>query len=112
MWIRSLTVGIGIVASAFVGVHAQDRSPSRHATVDASGRVLPVSPAPTQAAGSDRAGGSAPCATDKTLSPEEARALVTRVATEEDFYPDFVLSVAKTESRFTRSRSRRRGPSG
>ena len=100
MRIRSLTVGIGIVASAFVGASAQDRSRSHHATVDASGRVLPVSPAPTQAAGSDRAGGAAPCAIDKPLSAEEARALVTRVAMEEDFYPDFVLSVAKTESRF------------
>ncbi|MGF7056263.1 soluble lytic murein transglycosylase-like protein [Bosea sp. OAE752] len=30
----------------------------------------------------------------------EARALVTRVAMEEDFYPDFVLAVAKIESRF------------
>ncbi|WP_248307705.1 MULTISPECIES: lytic transglycosylase domain-containing protein [Bosea] len=61
---------------------------------------MPISPVPPQAAGSDRAGGAAPCATDKPLSSEDARALVTRVATEEDFYPDFVLSVAKTESRF------------
>ena len=100
MRIRSLAVGFGIVASAFASVHAQDRSPSRPATVDASGRVLPVPPAPAQAASAGREGGSAPCAIDKPLSAEDARALVTRIATEEDFYPDFVLSVAKAESRF------------
>lgn len=41
-----------------------------------------------------------PCAIDKPLSPEAARALVARIASEENFYPDFVLSVAKAESRF------------
>jgi len=80
--------------------HAQDRAASRLATVDASGRVLTVSPAPVAAPRIDRGGRAPPCAIDKPLPPEEARALVTRIASEENFYPDFVLSVAKTESRF------------
>lgn len=100
MRIRSLTVGIWIVASAFSGAFAQDRSPSRFATVDESGRVLPIPPAPAQLTRPGKAGSAAACATDKALPADEARALVTRVATEEDFYPDFVLSVAKIESRF------------
>lgn len=100
MRIRALTAGIGIIAAGLAAGHAQDRAASRLATVDAAGRVQPVKPAPATAANANRGGGSPPCAVDKPLSPEEARALVTRIAGEEKFYPDFVLSVAKIESRF------------
>ena len=34
------------------------------------------------------------------MAPEEARALITRIASEERFSPDFTLSVAKNESHF------------
>ncbi|AZO82090.1 lytic transglycosylase [Bosea sp. Tri-39] len=100
MRIPGLAVGLGIIATAFVGVRAQDRPQPRLATVDASGRVMPVAPAPAQPTQGDKAGRMPACSTDKPLPPEEARALVTRVATEEEFYPDFVLAVAKIESRF------------
>lgn len=41
-----------------------------------------------------------PCPGQARLSPSEAEAMVRRVATAEDFYPDFVLAVARQESRF------------
>jgi soluble lytic murein transglycosylase-like protein len=101
MRIRGLAVGLGLVAAGSVAAHAQDRAVPRLATVDASGRVRPVAAAPVPAPPKARKGGrTQPCAIDKPLSPEAARALVARIASEENFYPDFVLSVAKTESRF------------
>lgn len=100
MRIRSLAVGLGLVAAALTAAHGQDRAASRLVTVDASGRVL-LSPAPVPASPKgERGGRTPPCAIDKPLSPEAARALVARIASEENFYPDFVLSVAKAESRF------------
>jgi Transglycosylase SLT domain len=41
-----------------------------------------------------------PCPPTTALSPSAAEALVKRVAEQERFYPDFVLAVAKQESRF------------
>ncbi len=41
-----------------------------------------------------------PCPEVAALPAEAARALVARVATEEGFFPDFVTSVAKVESRY------------
>jgi Transglycosylase SLT domain len=41
-----------------------------------------------------------PCPPTTALSPSDAEALVKRVAEQERFYPDFVLAVAKQESRF------------
>jgi soluble lytic murein transglycosylase-like protein len=46
------------------------------------------------------AAGRAPCAARSTLTPDAAEALVRRIAEAEDFYPDFVLAVARRESRF------------
>lgn len=100
MRIRGLTVGLTIFTIASAGARAQERPPPQLAAVDTSGRVIPVSPIPAPAARSDRARATLPCSIDKALPAAEARALVTRVATEEDFYPDFVLAVAKIESRF------------
>ena len=40
------------------------------------------------------------CPRSNALSSDEAEALVRRVAQAEDFYPDFVLSVARIESHF------------
>ena len=40
------------------------------------------------------------CKFDHVPSPADAEALVKRIATEENFYPDFVLSVARIESHF------------
>lgn len=44
-----------------------------------------------------------------SLSSDQARALVLRIATEESFYPEFVLSVAKIESHYV---STARSPKG
>jgi soluble lytic murein transglycosylase-like protein len=99
MRIRGLAVGLPLVAAGLTLAHAQDRAAPRLAIVDASGRVLPASPAPAPPK-AGRGGRTPPCAIDKPLSLEAARALVARIASEENFYPDFVLSVAKTESRF------------
>jgi len=101
MRLRGLAVGWGLVAAGLTAAQAQDRAASRPATVDASGGVPPVSPAPVPAPpGAEKGRRTPPCPIDKPLSPEAARALVARIASEENFHPDFVLSVAKTESRF------------
>ena len=93
---RAIATGIGILAVASTA-HAQD---TRLTAVDAAGRVLPVTtPAATvQTIGA--AGASIPCPKAQTMAPEDARALVTRIASEERFSPDFTLSVAKNESHF------------
>ena len=71
------------------------------ATVDASGKVAPVAAAPV---GVEVLGASAskasPCADAPALPQEAARELVRHIAAEEHFYPEFVLSVAKIESRY------------
>ena len=101
MSIRITAIGFSVLA-ALGGVYAQDAGkPARRAAVDASGRVLPVE---TPSASIERIGSTfaalAPCAGVKAIAPDDARALVVRIATEENFYPDFVQAVAKNESRF------------
>jgi hypothetical protein len=57
---------------------------------------------PSAAGSSERGAGAVPpCpGTPPALSPSEAEAMVRRVAEQERFHPDFVLAVAKQESRF------------
>jgi soluble lytic murein transglycosylase-like protein len=56
---------------------------------------------------------AAPCsATAVSLSSDQARALVLRIATEENFYPEFVLSVAKIESHYVASARSPKGAYG
>ncbi|MGR9426210.1 lytic transglycosylase domain-containing protein [Rhizobium leguminosarum] len=101
MTIRGVAIGL-CVMTAFSGANAQDiAEPRRLAVVDASGRVVPLATedvATPQQIG--RPSGASPCADAKPLSADDARALITRIATEESFFPDFVLSVAKSESQF------------
>lgn len=69
------------------------------ATVVASpGRIASVQPGarPEQASRVSRS----PCPEVAVLPAEAARALVLRIATKEGFFPDFVTSVAKVESRY------------
>ncbi|MEH6952902.1 lytic transglycosylase domain-containing protein (plasmid) [Nitrobacter sp. NHB1] len=101
MSIRIAAIGFSVLA-ALGGAHAQDSAkPARLAAVDAAGRVLPLE---TRSASIDRIDSAfaavAPCAGVKAMAPAEASALVTRIATEENFYPDFVQAVAKNESHF------------
>lgn len=69
------------------------------AAVDASGRVIPIRQDAARPAVIGRSGGFA-CAEAAALPVEQAKGLVARVAAEEGFYPEFVLSVAKIESRY------------
>ncbi len=109
MRIRGAIIGLGIIANGLASAHAQDRAVSRLARVDPSGRVVPVWPAQRKAG---QVADAPPCAVDKPLPLEEARALVARIASEENFYPDFVLSVAKAESRFNSVATSEKGAFG
>jgi len=101
MSIRITAIGFSVLA-ALGCAHAQDAGkPARLAAVDASGRVLPIVSAPDSIERIDSAfAAAAPCAGVKAITPDDARVLVVRIATEENFYPDFVQAVAKNESHF------------
>lgn len=101
MSIRVTAIGFSVLA-ALGGAYAQDAAkPARLAAVDASGRVMPVASAPVaiERIGSAFAAAS-PCAGAIAMGADDARTLVVRIATEENFYPDFVQAVAKNESHF------------
>jgi soluble lytic murein transglycosylase-like protein len=106
MSFRVLTVVSGVVAAissaaTISGGQAQERGAQPHlAAVDAFGRVAPISSgaASVEHVNVRRAG--SPCKIGQPLAAAEARALVTKIAAQENFYPDFVLSVARSESEF------------
>lgn len=97
MRVRDLTVGLSLLASV-AGAAAQTPAPTTLATVDAAGRVLTV--AAQDGAGRNGEGGALPCSSAVDLPVDTARALILRIATEEKFDSNFVLSVAKMESRY------------
>jgi len=96
---RSLAVAVDDAGVAHVG-------PSPYAAAPSADGADPTRPT----ASSESAGlaapaaapgpGFGPCHRGGVPSPAEAEALVRRVAQAEDFYPDFVLSVARIESHF------------
>ncbi len=103
---RTLAVAVDDAGVAHVG-------PVPDAAVPTAAATGPVRPAPdlvlahlaeregraaAPVAASDPARGV--CHRGEPPSPAEAEALVRRVAQTEDFYPDFVLSVARIESHF------------
>lgn len=122
-----LAAAMVMVASTGLAAEAQ-QAPSLAVTLDAAGvaHVGPFGAAPSSlvpepvrtaaaeaepaalgsgresiTAGATDAEGSHPiCRRGEVLAPAEAEALVRRVAQAEDFYPDFVLSVARIESHF------------
>lgn len=87
-----------------------ERPTVRSASVAADGRIMPGSASPTEPvqrigegarADPDAAKAMAsPCAESAPLNREEARRLVETTAREEQFMPEFVLSVAQAESRY------------
>jgi soluble lytic murein transglycosylase-like protein len=89
-------IGLGVLA-ACGAARAQDllKQP-RLAAVDASGRILPLD-AFALGNGATAAG---PCPAAKAMAPEDAKALVARIAGEEGFYPELVQAVAKSESHY------------
>lgn len=98
---RITAIGFSVLA-ALGGAHAQDSAqPASLAAVDAGGRVLPVEQLPASIERIDTTFAAiAPCAGVKAIAADDARALVVRIATEENFFPDFVQAVAKNESHF------------
>ena len=101
MSIRITAIGFSVLA-ALGGAHAQKTGkPARLAAVNASDKVLPVEAQPASVERIDTAFAAvAPCAGVKAMAPDDARALVIRIATEENFYPDFVHAVAQNDSHF------------
>jgi len=70
------------------------------AAVTPGGKVVPVQPAVERL--NDRTGAKprSPCGAPIDMDAATARALVEKIARQEDFYPEFVLAVAHGESRF------------
>jgi soluble lytic murein transglycosylase-like protein len=101
MSVRIAAVGLGVLA-VFGTSNAQDAvAPPRLAAGDPSGRILPLNAPPAAIERIDNAfAATTPCVDAKAMAPKAARALVVRIATEENFYPDFVQAVAKAESHF------------
>ena len=95
-----LTVGFVIaVAQAFSPLGPARAASAIFASVDANGHIVPGRAAAAEPEARAKAPGSV-CQDAVALSPEIAKALVARIATEENFFPDFVVSVAKVESHF------------
>ncbi|MCW6512531.1 lytic transglycosylase domain-containing protein [Lichenifustis flavocetrariae] len=95
-----LVVGIALVATHPMRGPSCARAASLIQTsVDANGHVLPL---PATATRPEVVGKPAAviCGDAVPLAPDAAKTLVARVATEEGFYPDFVISVAKIESHY------------
>ena len=103
MWVRGAALGATLLAG-LSAARAENRAPidapAKFAAVDSSGRVSLVSGAPTVDVIGKPTMGASPCRDAVALPQDEARALVASVASQEKFYPDFVLSVAKIESRY------------
>jgi hypothetical protein len=83
----------------------RDLLPTPTAVVGEDGVLKPVNPprAAPQIVGEARFGGkdiANPCPNAAALDPDAAGDLVQRVATKEEFFPEFVLSVSKVESGF------------
>lgn len=100
MSVRFAAIGFSVLAGMAMA-NAQDTKPARVAAVDADGRILPLADARVAIERIDGTSvGTSPCPNARAMAADEARALVVRIATAENFYPDFVQSVAKIESHF------------
>jgi soluble lytic murein transglycosylase-like protein len=98
----SVLVGLALAYPSVAGEAAAiARGRTIEATVSPSGKVVPapatgVTERVTEAAAAQ----AAICPKSEPLSATAARDLVERIARDEGFYPDFVLAVARAESRF------------
>lgn len=92
-------IGLSVLAICADAQAQRISKQSRLAAVDASGRILLLdrvglgADAPTATA-------PGPCPAATAMSAEEAKVLVARIAKEENFYPELVQAVAKTESHY------------
>jgi len=111
---RIATVSLSLLAwqaSPALQASTAERAVPTTAVVDESGRVVPVRP---EAATPQmiRRPAASPCAEAAALPEGAAKDLVARIAAEERFYPDFVLSVAKIESRYVSTALSEKGAYG
>jgi soluble lytic murein transglycosylase-like protein len=111
---RIATVSLSLLAwqaTPALPASAAERAVPTTAVVDESGRVVPVRPdaATPQVI---RRPAAPPCAEAAALPEGAAKDLVARIAAEEGFYPDFVLSVAKIESRYVSTALSEKGAYG
>ncbi len=97
MPIFKIAVGMSLAAALF-SVSAKDRDLTHRGIVNGAPDQI-VSPS-TEPRLSQGGAARTICKLEKTITAREARALVLTVATEEDFYPNFVGSIAKVESGF------------
>jgi soluble lytic murein transglycosylase-like protein len=101
MLVRIAAVGLGVLAVFGTASAQSAAAPPRLAAVDPSGRILSLNAPPATIERIDSTFAAlTPCAGVKAIAPDDARALVVRIATEENFFPDFVQAVAKNESHF------------
>ncbi len=83
------------------------------ATVSPSGKVVPAPAAGADVERITEGAAQAPiCPASTPLSPRAARDLVEKVAGDENFYPEFVLAVARAESHFQSEAVSSRGAIG
>lgn len=92
---RTLAVSVSVL----VGMCSVQAQTARLTTVDKSGHVVPIAANTTNAETVASVGPSG-CPNTQTLTPDDAQALIRRIATEEGFSAEFALSVAKVESHF------------
>ena len=97
---RTTIAALAFAATVSTAVADPNRAPRIEARVDASGRVTSANSPPAGPERIDLATPSPPCSTSPEITPDEARALVQKIAARENFYPDFVLAVARQESGF------------
>ena len=88
---KGLVVGLSLLVWQGMPIR-QASAGETVAVIDGSGRVVPIRPQPARPVAS--------CKETDALPTDAARALVARIAAEEGFFPEFVLSVAKIESRY------------
>ena len=84
-------------------IAARIDAPQVAASVDSNGAIVPEARpgyAVEQIGGGAEARPGSPCAGAAAMQLDEAKALVRKIAMQEDFYPDFVFAVAKVESQF------------
>jgi soluble lytic murein transglycosylase-like protein len=90
----------------------QDKLPQPTATLDASGRVLPLSQLPSAVDVIGERDPERACSTSVELPAGEAEALVRRIAAEEQFDVEFAVAVAKAESRLISTARSEKGAYG
>ena len=117
MKLSAVTLSL-IVPTAALAANARQPTPSPaiSASVDANGRVTPMARdsenlAPASSALPSSSAALA-CPRTSPLSKDAARALVLSVATQENFFPDFVVAVAEVASRFDATAISPRGAYG